>query len=122
MFPVVHLFPLVVSQYYNHVQLNHWPLADPDVPLSSIRLPANHLSPTEVMRNSRVSIVIPSLCTDDAQSQSRVGLAAFPTPALPGFSPPDWMSGFIGTMQPSDSLKVICLPCLFHLSGILGRS
>ena len=49
--------------------------------------------------------MIPSLSTDGARSQSRGGLAAFPTPALPGFCPPDWRSGFGGTMRPSDSLK-----------------
>ena len=28
--------------------------------------------------------------------------------------------GFAGSMQRSDSLTVICLPCLFSLLGILG--
>ncbi len=74
------------------------------------------------MRSSRVSTETPSLCTVDVRSESRDGLAAFPTPALPGFGPPDWTSGFGGTMQPSDSLRVICLPCLFSLSGILESS
>ena len=45
------------------------------------------------MRSSRVSTEGPSLCTVDARSGSRVGLAAFPAPALPGFDPPDWSSG-----------------------------
>ena len=38
-FPVDHRFPVVVSQYFNRAQLNLQPLVDPDVPLSSIRLP-----------------------------------------------------------------------------------
>ena len=39
MFPVGHPFPVVVSQYLIRGKLSLAPLVDPDVPLSSIRLP-----------------------------------------------------------------------------------
>ena len=74
------------------------------------------------MRSSRISTVVPSLGPDGARSGSRDSLAAFPTPELPGLCPLDWSSSFFGTMQPSDSLSVVCLPCLFSLSGILESS
>ena len=76
----------------------------------------------DVMQFSRFSTVNPSLSTDDVRADLREILAAFPTPALPGFLSLDWRSSFIGTIQPSDSLTVFCLPCLFNLSGILDRS
>ena len=84
--------------------IDHWPLSDPDVPLSSIRLPTNTCHPLRVVRNSWVSIVSPSLCTDDVQSKSRIGLTTFPTPALPGFLHLDW------SLEPQRYYVVIRLP------------
>ena len=49
-----------------------------------------------MMRPSRVSIVVPSLRTDDARSRSRDSLA-FPASALPDFDPTDWSSVVNGT-------------------------
>jgi len=72
-----------------------------------------------VMRISRFITVSPSLRTDGVRSESRETLAAFPTSALPDFSRADWNSAGCGTIRPSDSLRVVCLPYLFSLSGIL---
>ena len=74
------------------------------MPLSSIRLPTNTCRPLRVVRKSWVSIVSPSLCTDDVQSKSRIGLTTFPTPALPGFLHLDW------SFEPQRYYVVIRLP------------
>ena len=67
-FPVGHPFPLVVSQYFNPGQLNLQPLVDPDVPLSSIRLP--DLTFTMVFQADRIcGDCHPTLACADATEQ-----------------------------------------------------
>jgi hypothetical protein len=61
----------------------------------------------------------PALCPGVVQVAPRIGSDAFPAPELPGFDPFAWSANISGNMHPSDSLKVVCLPCLFSLSGIL---
>ena len=69
--------------------------------------------------SGRVSTPSPSLSTGRARASQRETMDTFPTPALPGFSPADWSSAGFGTMRPSDSLKIICLPRFLGSSGIL---
>ena len=121
-FPVCHGFPVVVSQYLNLAALTVGPSQ-----IRTCRVTASGSQPTPDIRegcceSAREFTVDLPLCADSARSGTRVGLTAFPTPALPGFHPLDWSSSVNGTMQSSDSLSVFCLPRLFHLSGILGRS
>ena len=73
-----------------------------------------------MMRLSRVSIGVPSLCTDDARSESRDSLDAFSASALPDFDPTDWSSAENGTMRLSDSLFVMSCRCLFHFFNLLA--
>lgn len=70
------------------------------------------------MRSSRISTVVPSLCTDGAQSGSREIPTAFPARHYPA------SFHAIGRRASTVlcALNVICLPCLFHLSDILGSS
>ncbi len=103
MFTVCHGFPVVVSQYYNRAALTLGPSQIRTCAVNASGSQPTLVTDESVMRSSRVSTDVPSLSTVDVRSETRVGLTAFPTPALPGFRSLDWTSSFIGTMQSSDS-------------------
>jgi hypothetical protein len=124
-FPVVHPFPLVASQYLIHVQWTPGPSQNRGVRPLRTRLP-----PSTCGLDARcVDAGKPPQarhCVRRASRSPRV-LAWMPSlhrgapSGSPGFDPLDWPSSFNGTMHPSDSLlsfaSLACKACRAYSDG-----
>ena len=119
-FPVVHPFPLVVSQYLIRVQLTPGPSQNRACAVNAPGSPPAPAGLTPVAWTPEIA-PSPALCPEGVSVATRTGLDAFPAPALPGFDPLDWASSFNGTMHPSDSLlsfaSLACEACRAYSDG-----
>jgi hypothetical protein len=119
-FPVVPPFPLVVSQYWIHVQ---WIPGPSQNRACVARAPGSPPAPAGSMPVACTPQIRPkpAQCPEGVSVATRTGLDAFPAPALPGFDPLDWASSFHGTRHPSDSLlsfaSLACEACRAYSDG-----